>query len=306
MDCDLGPLRRCSTTTKHIKVAPRSRGSRRDLVTQRPTRVNATNLEPSLAFFFIRRDVHSAKRDCPAVDAPSTTNVFHSPAAARSETRRKTCQQPHRADKPAKNRIANDLVKESPGRGEKVKRENHPGSSGGGGGGGHRSRQPKRPNQTKAKHNQMNHNLWASVAIDGKCNAMLGVRPIKMGKRNQTQKFGDQTGNEQQEEETFRAAFNSINDELVVSWSSSNSDKSRKEQLSRSTAAHRFMQRIRLCHPKWPTMTEDLMHYTTKGPGERTVSLRCFIRRRFLRCPRRGGGGGLVRPSIYVAMWLPP
>jgi hypothetical protein len=45
------------------------------------------------------------------------------------------------------------------------------------------------------------------------------------------------------------------------------------------------------------------MHYTTKSPGERTVSLRCFIRRRFLRCPRRGGGGGgLVRPSIYVAM----
>ncbi len=29
----------------------------------------------------------------------------------------------------------------------------------------------------------------------------------------------------------------------------------------------------------------QLMHYTTKGPGERTVSLRCFIRRRFLRCP---------------------
>lgn len=69
-----------------------------------------------------------------------------------------------------------------------------------------------------------------------------------------------------------------------------------------STAAHRLMQRIRLCHPKWPTMTEDVNSYRPVIPG---TSI--YLKKRFLACSYIDSGrAGLGRPRSISCYLFPP
>jgi hypothetical protein len=69
-----------------------------------------------------------------------------------------------------------------------------------------------------------------------------------------------------------------------------------------STAAHRLMQRIRLCHPKWPTMTEDVNSYRPVIPG---TSI--YLKKRFLACSYiESGWAGLGRPRSISCYLFPP